>query len=59
MNSVFEQGENVAFSANGDDKRNPNAKSSSLAPGGRELGRGGFHPHLNPLPSRERKTILY
>jgi len=27
MNSLFEQGENVAFSANGDDKRNPNAKA--------------------------------
>jgi hypothetical protein len=26
MNSLFEQGENVAFSSNGDDKRNPNAK---------------------------------
>jgi len=27
MNSSFEQGENDAFSANGDDKRNPNAKA--------------------------------
>jgi len=26
MNSSFKQGENVAFSANGDDKRNPNAR---------------------------------
>jgi len=30
-----------------------------LSPGGRELERGGrikeFHPHLNPLPSRERE----
>jgi len=29
MNSSFEQGENVAFSANGDDRRNPNAKGQS------------------------------
>jgi hypothetical protein len=29
--------------------------NNSLSPGGRELERGGFHPHLNPLPSRERK----
>jgi hypothetical protein len=26
MNSSFQQGENVASSPNGDDKRNPNAK---------------------------------
>ena len=25
------------------------------SPGGRELEGGGIHPHLNPLPSRERK----
>jgi hypothetical protein len=29
MNSLFEQGENVASSPNGDDKRNPNAKGQS------------------------------
>jgi len=29
MNSLFEQGENVAFSANGDDKQNSNAKGQS------------------------------
>jgi len=29
MNSLFEQGENVTSSTNGDDKRNPNAKGQS------------------------------
>ena len=29
-----------------------------LSPGGRELEWGGFHPHLGPLPSRERKEIF-
>ena len=27
------------------------------SPGGRELEGGEIHPHLNPLPSRERKFI--
>ena len=27
------------------------------SPGGRELEGGGFHPHLNPLPSRARNFI--
>jgi hypothetical protein len=36
-----------------------NRKTSynSPSPGGRELEGGGFHPHLNPLPSRERNFI--
>jgi len=29
---------------------------NSPSPGGRELEGGGFHPHLNPLPSRERRN---
>jgi len=29
MDSSFEQGENVAFPPNGDDRRNPNAKGQS------------------------------
>ena len=30
---------------------------NSHSPGGRELERGEIHPHLDPLPSRERKCI--
>ena len=30
---------------------------NSPSPGGRELEGGGPHPHLSPLPSRERKLI--
>ena len=30
---------------------------NSPSPGGRELEGGGIHPHLNPLPSRERNFI--
>jgi hypothetical protein len=29
----------------------------SPSPSGRELEGGGFHPHLNPLPSGERSSI--
>jgi hypothetical protein len=30
---------------------------NSPSAGGRELGGGGFHPHLNPLLSRERNFM--
>ena len=30
---------------------------TSPSPSGREIEGGGFHPHLNPLPSRARISI--
>jgi hypothetical protein len=29
----------------------------SPSPSGRELEGGGFHPHLSPLPSREKRLL--
>ena len=49
-----------------DDRRRPPVQDAHRAPGTpalpveRQIGSGGlgsFHPHLNPLPSRERRTL--